>query len=125
MSLRQISTFLHWSARFLGLLTAGIFFVFLIGEGSIPGSTHPFVLPTAREAVLLTLLIGAAFALLLAWRWEKLGGLTAAALGSVFFLYCLLNPGMHRVWFLGVALALPGLLFAMAARLNREHPQGQ
>ena len=125
MSLRQIGTFLHWSARFLGLAIAGTFFVFLIGEASGPGGTHPFTLPTAREAVLLALLIGAAFALLLAWRWEKLGGLMAAALGSVFFLYCLLTPGMHRAWFLGAALGLPGLLFAMAAQLNREHPQSQ
>jgi len=115
-----MGTALRWSARLLGLLTAGTFFVFLFGEAASSRGTYP----SAREAVLLTVLIVAALALLLAWRWEKVAGLTAATFGSIFFLYCASTPGMHKVWFLGAALAVPGFLFAAAAQLNREHSPG-
>ena len=121
MSLRRVIAFLRWSARLLALLNAGAFFVFLFGEAFDPRGTHP----SAWEAALLALLIVAALALLLAWRWERLAGITAATLGSIFFLYCALTPGMHKVWFLGVALAVPGFLFAMAGQLNRKHSQGR
>lgn len=118
MGIQGIGGFLRWATRLLGLVVAAIIALFLFGEGFGPRGIHtrkPFVL-SAREAALLTVVIVAALALLLVWRWEKLAGLTAAVLGLAFLLYCAFTPAMYRAWILGVAVAIPGLLFAMAAQ---------
>jgi hypothetical protein len=126
MSFQPISDSLHCSAPLPGPTDRRTFLRVLVGlKHAVLVGSHIFILLSAREAVLLALSIGAAFALALAWRSEKLGGLTARPLGAGFFLYCLLAPGMPRVWSLGVALALPGLLFARATALNQEHPQSR
>jgi hypothetical protein len=120
MGIQGIGMFVRWSARLLGLVVGGMTALFLVGEGFGPRGTHtlnPLVL-SAREAALLALLIVAASALLLAWRWERYAGLTAAVLGSAFLLYCAFTPGMYRAWILGVSLAVPGWLFAIAAELR-------
>jgi hypothetical protein len=68
MSFEPISTSRHCSAPLLGLLTAGTFFGFWWGEARGPRGSQIFILPSAREAVLLALSIGPAFALRLEGR---------------------------------------------------------
>jgi len=72
-----------WAARIAGLLLALLFFAFVIGEGL------PHHWPSQFTAQ-FTCLSAIAAGLLVAWKWEALGGaITLAAFGFL----CLANPG--------------------------------
>jgi membrane-bound ClpP family serine protease len=109
---------IHWTARVLSLAIAGVFFLFLFGEGLGTAGRPSLIRVTAILSpayICLSLLVLGVLALLLAWRWERLSGAAAAVFGVVFLVCCLVMPGMRPAWFLGPAIAIPGLLYVVAA----------
>ncbi len=83
---------LRWSARILSILSVGIFLLFAIGEGF-----NPFRF-TAQEAILFLFFpFGVCLGMILAWRWEGLGGgITVASLAAFYLVHRLLSPGFPR-----------------------------
>jgi hypothetical protein len=96
----------RWIARVVGTLFAGVFLLFLWGEGA----AHP-TLP-------IFLRLAASAGILIAWRYEAWGG--CLAFGSMIAA-TLLSP-----WVLPMTLGLsvPGLLFLLSWFLRRRnHPK--
>ena len=85
-----------------------MFLLFLFGEG-----LNPLVL-SVPDLVVLSLRLTACAGLLLAWRWEALGG--GIAVG------CMLAATILRPWVPGMALGLtlPGILFLLSWFLRRR-----
>jgi len=111
---------LHWIARSFAVLIAGFVFLFFFGEGVRPTGTYTLNPSQLKlgEGLALALVLGSAAAMLCAWIWEKWAGTLDVVLAAAFLGCCLFMPGMHRVWFFGVALMLPGLLYLAAAAIR-------
>ena len=66
----------RWTARIAGTLIALFFLAFFIGEGFPPIFRLPW-----RESLSVLVLSAVVVGLLLAWKWEGLGGAVAVAAG--------------------------------------------
>jgi hypothetical protein len=99
---------LRWTARVLSILAAGVVLLFASGEGL---NLSHF---TARELVLSVFFpIGVCLGMVLAWRWEGLGGgVTVASLAAFYLVERLTSSSFPRGYAL-VALASPGFLFLL------------
>jgi hypothetical protein len=96
----------RWLARGLSLLVAGTVALFFVGSGGF----DPLSMSGA-EAALMALFWTAWAGLLVAWRWELLGG--AMTLGGMLLFYCVefvADGHFPRGWAFA-AIALPGVLF--------------
>jgi hypothetical protein len=106
---------LRWSARVLSLLAVGVLLSFAFG---MQLNLSQFA---ARELALFVFFpLGVCLGLVLAWRWEGLGGgIAVASLAAFYLLHRLLSSGYPR----GVAfavLASPGLLFLLCWSWTRS-----
>jgi hypothetical protein len=90
----------RWTARIAGTLMALFFLVFFVGEGFPPIFRLPW-----RESLSVLLMSAMVAGLLLAWKWEGLGGAVALA-GMVLFM---LLTGTRGIGLLLVPAAI-GLL---------------
>ena len=99
---------LRWSARVLSILAVGIILLFAFGEGL------NLSLFTARELVLFVFFpLGVCLGMVVAWRWEGLGGgITVASLAAFYLVHRLSSSSFPR-GFAVVALAAPGFLFLL------------
>jgi len=105
----------RWTARMLSLLSIGLLLLFFIGEGF-----NPFHL-AARELLLSACFpLDVVLGMILAWRWETLGGaLTVIALAAFYGLHYS-GSGQFPDGPFFVLLASPGLLFLLAAVTARR-----
>ncbi len=106
----------RWIARTLGSLAAGILFLFLFGEGFGARGVYtlnPLVL-SLPDFVVISLRVIACVGLLVAWRWEALGGTIAVV--------CIIVATILRPWVLVMvlALAVPGSLYLLSWFLRRQ-----
>lgn len=111
----QAQEVIRWIARIGSLGGVGMLLFFLAGE-----EFHPAQLTASEWISLMLLPTGVTFGLVVAWRWEILGG--AIALASLAGFYAMEGaPGhlAHLEWAC-VVLAIPGLLFLLAAILRRR-----
>jgi hypothetical protein len=92
----------------LSILAIGIVLLFAFGEGL---NLSQF---TARELVLFVFFpLGVCLGMVVAWRWEGLGGgITMASLAAFYLVNRLLSSSFPR-GLAFVALAAPGLLFLL------------
>jgi membrane protease YdiL (CAAX protease family) len=74
------TTTMRWAARLIGLAAAGLFVAFLVISGSFVLSEMDWASPQGLPLVLAVVV--AVAGVLVAWRWELVGGLMAMA-GSV------------------------------------------
>lgn len=104
---------LRWTARLLSLLALGVFVMFAIGEGLNLAHFSAF------ELVLFVFFpFGVCLGMVLAWRWEGLGG--AITIASLAAFYLLARPRGYAF----LVLAVPGFLFLLCwlwARLTTKH----
>jgi hypothetical protein len=122
-SLRMI---LRWVARGWSILSLVFVTVIFVGEALHPTTTVPI---TPRDVLALPLFpLGTYLGLVLAWRWEGLGG--AITIGSLLAFYValfLMDGRFPRGPFFAL-VATPGVLFlasrGISSRLRRErnHP---
>lgn len=113
---------LRWSARVLSVLAVGIVLLFAIGEGLNLAHFN------ARELVLFVFFpLGVCLGMVVAWRWEGLGGgITAASLAAFYLLHRLSSSGFPR-GFAFVVLAAPGFMFLLCwlwTRSTSKTPEG-
>ncbi len=99
---------LRWSARVLSILAIGILLLFAFGEGL---NLSQF---TARELLLFVFFpLGVCLGMIVAWRWEGLGGgITVASLAAFYLVNRLSSSGFPRGYAF-VAFAAPGFMFLL------------
>lgn len=99
---------LRWSARASSILAIGIVLMFAFGEGL---NLSRF---TNRELVLFVFFpLGVCLGMVVAWRWEGLGGgITTSSLAAFYLVHRLSSSGFPRGFALAV-LSAPGLLFLL------------
>jgi len=106
---------IRWIARIWSLASVGMLFFFLAGE-----EFHPAQLSASEWASLIFFPTGVTFGLVLAWRWEALGGaITVASLAAFYAVNGFLGHVMPLGWVF-VALVFPGFLFLLSAALRRQ-----
>ncbi len=97
---------LRWSARVLSVLAIGVLLLFAFGEGL---KLSQF---TTRELVLFAFFpLGVCLGMVVAWRWEGLGGGITVASLAAFYLVNRLSSSSFPRGFAFVAFAAPGFLF--------------
>jgi len=107
-------TALRWTARVLSILAVGVVLMFAVGEGL---NLSHF---TGHELVLFVFFpIGVCLGLVLAWRWEGLGGGIVVGSMATFYLVDRLTSSSFPRGFAFVALAVPGFLFLMCSLYER------
>ena len=106
---------LRWTGRIVGLLFVGIFLALFIPDWLTKGR-----LPVERERIPMTIALFMSFVgLLIAWKWDGVGGILAAVSIVAFAalgLQTSARPG--GIVLLGVMYLLPAVLFRVSARLS-------
>jgi hypothetical protein len=107
----------RWIARGWSVLSLGFVLLFVVGEALDPAAPLP---TAARDLIGLTLFpFGVALGMILAWRWEALGG--AITVGSLLAFYALLRftDGRFPRGPYFALVAAPGALFLVSWALSR------
>ncbi len=114
-AVQDVSVVTRWIARFIALSLVFITVVFVSGSGiDIAGADLSHKLQMGAFAVMVA-------GLLLAWKWEGLGGvLTLAGLLLFLLLDYLLFGSFLQFWIL-LVFAIPGVLF-LYCRHQEQHP---
>jgi hypothetical protein len=110
---------LRWSACALSLLLVTLFVALVIGEGPPP------LWPLSVHTLLFCLLILCFAGLLIAWRWELVGGLISLAGIAGFYLVHFINSGFEAFpggWVFP-SMWIPALLFVISATVR--HKRGE
>jgi len=99
---------LRWTARVMSVLMAGVVLLFAVGEGLNLSHFN------GRELVLFVFFpAGVCLGMVLAWRWEGLGGGITVASLAAFYLADRLMSSRFPGGFAFAALAAPGFLFLL------------
>jgi hypothetical protein len=111
-----VAGFVRWIAKVWGIASVGLVLFILIGEAFHP--TAP--LPTSQEWLgLFFFPLGVCLGIIVAWRWEGLGG--GITLGSLLAFYAWLRVVRGRLpggpYF--TLIAAPGILFLVSWLLSR------
>lgn len=104
---------LHWTARFLSIVSTGVLLLFILGE--------PFEVSriTARQWMGFAFFpVGIVIGFAIAWWKETLGG--AITIASLLLFYLLYLRGSSSIWAF-LFFAIPGLLFLVSGLL--AHPR--
>lgn len=106
---------LRWSARASSIVVVAILIIFAFGEGL---NLSHF---TARELLLFLFFpVGVCLGMVVAWRWEGLGGgITLTSLAAFYLVDFLMSSSFPRGYAF-VVLALPGFLFLLSGLLTRS-----
>lgn len=119
---RRLESILRWIARVWSVVSVGFVLCILVGELVYPHAAPP---SSVREMVgLLLFPLGVCVGLVLAWRWEAVGG--AIALGSLalFYLVLFLSDGRFPRGPYFALVAAPGLLFLVAWAIGTRRKDG-
>ena len=103
MNPKLLATIVRWVARVIGTVLVGLTLVIAIGEGMPNLFTQPFVIQIGFFALTMVL-----SGILLAWRWEFLGGIISLV-GWVLFVVAETVHLRQSVFF--ILLGIPSLLF--------------
>lgn len=117
---RTVEQALHWSARFLSLVSTFVILLFFVGE------RFEISRVAAREWVgLLLFPLGVIVGFAVAWWREGLGGaITVACLLGFYLVYGLLLNGRVNQGWAFIVFASPGLLFLLSwLRSRRATPE--
>ena len=114
--LGYVSNIIRWIARILSIVSMGILLLFFIGEGFNP------VQLSARDWILFIFFpLGITIGIILAWRWEMLGGIIAFVSLLSFYAshFIMSNKFPAGPYFL--IFALPGISFMLCGILSRHY----
>ena len=98
---------MRWGARLIGLVAVGLFVAFIAVSGSIVFPTLSFSNP--QGIPLFIALLVALAGVLLAWRWELVGGLMAIGGSAAIMLLVCAGSGTDMLY-CGFLFTLPLLL---------------
>jgi glucose-6-phosphate-specific signal transduction histidine kinase len=113
--------FLRWTARLFSVLSIAFVLLIFIGEFLQPTAAPIFAL---RDILaMLFFPIGVCLGLILAWRWERAGGIVSIASLAAFYLtlFAFDQRFPRGPYFLLVAM--PGFFFLAAWFLQRQEPE--
>ncbi len=113
MNTKSLSTIFHWIARVIGTVLVGLTLILAIGEGMPNLFTQPFIIQIGFLALALVL-----SGILLAWRWEFLGGIISLV-GWILFILVERVSFRHSAFF--ILLVVPSLLFLGSSFLRRHY----
>jgi len=104
---------LRWTARLLGVGLVSLVLVIFVGEGGF----NPFKL-SPLEALQMTLFLTTCFGLVVAWRWQVIGG--AISTGGILFLAVEFwaTGGFSKLTVFYLML-LSGILFVVSGLVSR------
>lgn len=107
---------LRWTARIVGLLSIGIFLAFFIPDWLTRGRV-----PVEGERIPMTIALFMSFVgLLIAWKWDGIGGILAVVSIVAFAALGLQTPGKPGgIILLGVMYLLPAVLFILSWQRRR------
>ncbi len=106
----KIMRVIHWAARIWSALMAGMILLIFIGEG-IHSGFGPMPHLTPRETVMMIAFVIVFVGLVLAWRWEILGGSLLVLGMAAFYLLDYLFSGFFPRGPVFLLIASPGVLF--------------
>jgi hypothetical protein len=106
---------LRWTARVLGTFIAGMLLLFMIGN-----HYNPFTMQLRDAVHTLFMPVAVLIGLLLAWRWELLGGALATGGMVGWYAMMLARSGQLNAGWAPLVIAVPGLLFLWVAA-RRPH----
>jgi hypothetical protein len=118
VSLAGVEVGVRWAARVLAALLVGLVLVVLVGEGFNPLRLK------GLEPIQMVLFWAACIGMLIAWRWQVIGG--ALSLGGMILFFAVelaVTGGLPRAPFLYLML-LPGLLFLLSGFIGRRTSAG-
>ena len=110
---------LRWTARLFAAALLGLVAVIFLGEGGF----NPLKL-TAVEAIQMTLFLTTCSGLVVAWRWQVIGG--ALSLGGMILFLAVefaVRGGLPRGLLLHLML-LPGILFLVDGIIRKRMAAG-
>ncbi len=91
---------LRWVARIWSIASVGLLCSFLVGEGLPPLTVQTVMFP-----------FGIMFGLILAWRFERIGGLLAVACMLLFYILEYIGHGIFPKGKAFILIAAPGVIF--------------
>jgi hypothetical protein len=119
MSGSSLEAGLRWTARLLSALLVGLVVLIYVGEGGF----NPLKL-SAVEAVQKVFFFTAVAGMVIAWRWEVIGGILATAGILLFFgTEFAVTGGFPKGWAFRLML-LPGIFFLLSALIRRQISAG-
>jgi len=107
---------IEWVARITSILSIVILLMMLFGEGAPARTGNTF---TLRDIVgLIFFPAGIVLGMVLAWRWERVGGRITIISLALFYLALFVFDGRFPggLWFIG--FSAPGFLFLLAGILH-------
>lgn len=107
----RLTARVRWTARGLGLSLLFLVLLFFIGEGVIGGEMPNLLTMSLTEDFLLLALIVSLLGILVAWRWEGIGGLLIVGSVLLFVSINALASGYWRIGVLDPLFLLVGILF--------------
>lgn len=109
----------HWIARIISAVCIGFILLIFLGEGL----TVDGIWPTTSEWVgLFFFPFGLLVGLLIAWRYELVGGLISIASLATFYLWNYIATGRFPTGPYLLLMALPGVLFVISALWMDKRP---
>jgi hypothetical protein len=106
----------RWIARLLTVFIVGVVLLIFIGQGF-----NPFKL-TAVEAVQMVFFWTTCIGMVVAWRWEVLGGILATAGILLFYVTEFAVTGAFPKLLMVRLFLLPGFLFLLSGYLKQRLP---
>lgn len=106
----KIMRVVRWTARIWSTLMAGMILLIFIGEG-VNSDFGPMPHLTPRETAMMIAFVIVFIGLVLAWRWEILGGSLIVLGMAAFYLLDYLFSGSFPRGPVFLLIASPGVLF--------------
>jgi len=113
MNTKLLAIIFRWIARVIGNVLVGLTLILAIGEGVPNLFMQPFLIQLGFLALVLVL-----SGILLAWRWEFLGGILSLV-GWVLFILAERVHWQHSLFF--ILLVVPSMLFLGSSFLHRHY----
>jgi hypothetical protein len=100
MTSEKTITILRWIARIWSIASVGLLCVFLFGEGLPPLTFQAMMFP-----------FGVMLGLILAWRFERIGGLLAIVCMLLFYVLEYLSHGRFPKGYAFILISAPSVIF--------------
>ncbi len=114
-TVQDLSIITRWIARFIGVSLVLITIIFVTGSGmDIAGADLSHKVQMGAFAVMV-------LGLLLAWKWEGLGGILTLGGLALFLVLDYLLFGTFLKFWIFLVFAIPGALF-LYSRHQMKHP---
>lgn len=113
---------LRWAARLSGIAIAALFLLFFIGEGNISQLMQVSAVEWALIACIPAVFI---IGVVLAWKWELLGGIVILLSVVVFNAIDMIAARAFSGEVEFAFVMIPGILFLLAAFMDRKESPGR